>query len=71
MVRCRDDGMFLHLLHQFRGLVVADAEFALDIRGGAFAVFRHDGDGLIIEGAIPKTAENAKITRCEVEKLFA
>jgi hypothetical protein len=34
-----DDQVFLHLFDQARGFVLADAQFALNERGGAFGVF--------------------------------
>ena len=52
MVRRGDHRMLFHLFHQFGGLVVADAEFALDVAGGTFAVARDDGDGLVVEAVI-------------------
>ena len=52
MVGGGDHRVFFHLFDQFRGLVVADAEFALDVAGGTFAVFGDDGDGLVVEAVV-------------------
>jgi len=57
MVGLRDHPLILHLLHQTRRLVVADAQFALDVRRRAFAVFGHDGHGLIVQAVIVAAAK--------------
>ena len=49
MIGRADQPFFLHLLHQPRGLVVADRELALDVGGGAFAIPDHDLHRLIVK----------------------
>ena len=49
MVRRRDQPLFLHLLDQSCGFVIADRQFALDVGGGAFAVFDHHLHGGVIK----------------------
>ena len=49
MVGRTDDALILHLLHQSRSLVIADRQFALDVRGRTLAVLDDDGDRLIIK----------------------
>ena len=60
MVRWRNNRMLLHLFHQFGGLVIADAKLALDVAGGAFAITRYDGDGLVIEAVIEAVGAQAE-----------
>ena len=43
-----DKPLVLHLFDQPRGLVIADRQLALNVRGRAFAVFQHDGNGLVV-----------------------
>ena len=49
MVRGRDHALILHLLHQPRGLVVADAQLPLDVGGRALAILDHDRHRLIVQ----------------------
>jgi hypothetical protein len=46
MVRRSDDALFLHLLDQLGGAVVADVEMPLNEAGARLALARHHGDRL-------------------------
>ena len=48
MVGGRHQPLFLHLLHQTRGLVIADRQFALDVGCRTFAILDHDGHSRVI-----------------------
>ena len=60
MVRWRNNRMLLHLFHQFGRLVIANAQLALDVAGGTFAVAGDDGDGLVIEAVIEAVGAQAE-----------
>src|SRR5437868_6865175 len=49
MVGDADDTVFLHPLDQARGVVVADAELALEVGGGGLLALRHGLDRLAVE----------------------
>ena len=49
MIGRADNAFIFHLLNKTRRLVIADGQFALDIRCRTFAIFYHDGNRLIIQ----------------------
>ena len=49
MVRGRHDAVLFHLFNEAGSLVIADAQFALDIRGRAFAIPRDNRHRLVVK----------------------